>query len=271
MTPIVAAIALTLMAYAEPAGAEGPPTPADLAAVTERGRNLAGYDRAAWHASDAVRARHPKLEGVGGYIARKTESGWAVAFGRLDEERAKYLVAYEATQGKRPDKFTVKAFDPPRAETGFLPSAAKAIETALKDFAGHYKGEQRPYNVAALPAEKGQFWVYLFPAQTKNDVWPLGADARYLVSADGAALIDKRQLHKSVIENLPPQEGDKKLVMGIHNHVLSETPEDTDVFHVLARKPAVPELIHSEHFVFQIEPDGEAKYLGKPEDVLKKK
>jgi hypothetical protein len=39
---------------------------------------------------------------------------------------------------------------------------------------------------------------------------------------------------------------------------------------VLARKPAVPELIRTEHFVFVIEPDGEARYVGKTEDVLKK-
>ena len=165
----------------------------------------------------------------------------------------------------------MKAFDPPRADTGYFRSAARATETALKDFIEHFEGEQRPYNVAVLSAEKGEFWVYLVPAPTKPGIWPLGGDVRYLMSSDGKKIDAKRQLHKSVIENEPPKGGDQKQVAGIHTHVLAETPEDTDVFHVLARKPAVPELIRTEHFVFVVEPDGGIKYLGKAEDVLKKK
>jgi hypothetical protein len=182
----------------------------------------------------------------------------------------RFLVAYEAVQGKDPDNFDIKEFNPPREDSGFFRSAAKAIDVALKDFVEHFEGQQRPYNVAVLPAEKGQLWVYLVPAPTKPDVWPLGGDVRYLVSADGATIQAKRQLHRAVIENEPPQDRDQQQVGGIHTHVLDETPEDTDVFHVLRRKPSVPELIHTEHFVFVVEPDGGIKYLGKAEDVLKK-
>jgi hypothetical protein len=60
-------------------------------------------------------------------------------------------------------------------------------------------------------------------------------------------------------------------VAGIHTHVLDDTPEDTDVFHVLTRKPAVPEMVITKQFVFQVDPDGGIKYVGKSEDVLKKK
>ena len=78
-------------------------------------------------------------------------------------------------------------------------------------------------------------------------------------------------MHKSVIEKEPPKDEDQQQVAGIHTHVLDDTPEDTDVFHVLTRKPAVPELIVTEQFVFVVEPDGAIKYLGKAEEVLKKK
>jgi hypothetical protein len=264
-------IALGLLAFADPPEQKEPPSKAALAAITQRGRDLAGYDAAAWHASDSVMAKEPKPGSVAGYIARKTGKGWVVAFGRLDENKAKYLTAYEATRGKGPDEFTVQAFDPPKADTGFFRSAARATEAALKDFTEHFEGEQRPYNVAILPAENGQFWVYFVPAPTKPGVWPLGGDVRYLLSEDGTKIHGKRQLHRSVIENEPPKDGAQKQVAGIHTHVLAETPEDTDVFHVLARKPAVPELIRTEHFVFVVEPDGEAKYVGKAEDVSKKK
>lgn len=261
--------ALALLAYSDP---KESPSKADLAAITQRGRDLAGYDDAAWHASDAVQAKNPKEGSVAGYLARKADKGWVVAFGRLDQGKQNYLIDYEATQGKRPDEFTVKAFDPPKSDTGFFRSAARATETALKDFVEHFEGEQRPYNVAVLSAEKGQLWVYLVPAPTKPGVWPLGGDVRYLMSSDGKRIVAKRQLHKSVIEKeMPKEDSTNKLAMGFHTHVLAETPEDTDVFHVLSRKPAVPELIRTEHFVFQVDPDGGIKSLGKVEDVFKKK
>ena len=91
------------------------------------------------------------------------------------------------------------------------------------------------------------------------------------MSDDGTKIIGKRQLHKSVIENEPPKEKDQKLVAGMHTHVLAETPEDTDVFHVLTRKPAVPEMIVTKRFVFQVDPDGSIKFLGKADEVLKRK
>ena len=272
MTPIGAVIALLLLAPTDPDGPKDPPSPAELAAITERGRNLAGYDAAASAASDAIQAQNPKPGSITGYIARKTEEGWAVAFGRLDETKANYEVAYEATRGKAPDDpFQVRAFDPPKVDSGFYRTAARAIETSLKDFVDHFEGQRRPYNVAVLPAEAGQVWVYLVPAQTKPGVWPLGGDARYLVSKDGAEIREKRRLHKAVIEKEPPDDKTLKQVAGVHNHVLAETPEDTDVFHVLVRKPAVPEMIVSERFVFMIEPDGSARFVGKSEDVLKPK
>jgi hypothetical protein len=41
-------------------------------------------------------------------------------------------------------------------------------------------------------------------------------------------------------------------------------PEDTDVFHVLARKPSLPEWIATKSFVYQIQPDGSIKYVISP-------
>ncbi len=263
--------ALTVITLFDPQERKEPPTQKELTAITDRGRDLAGYDAAAWHASDAVQAKQPKEGSIGRYIARKIDKKWVVAFGRLDEKGEKFLIAYEATQGEKPDVFDVKEMIPPKEDTGFFLSAAKAIDTSLKDFVEHFEGEQRPYNVAVLPAEKEQIWVYLVPAPTKPNVWPLGGDVRYLISANGTKVVSKRQLHKSVIEVEPPQDKNNQQVGGIHTHVLDDTPEDTDVFHVLTRKPAVPEMVITKQFVFEVEPDGSVKYLGKSEDVLKKK
>lgn len=261
---------LGLVAFAEPSEHKKPPTREELAAIATRGRNLAGYDAAAWHASDALQKRQPKEGTVARYIARKTDKGWVVAFGRLDEAKASFLIAYRASQGDKPDEFQVEEVTPPAKDTTFFLAAAKAIDTALEDFVEHYQGERRPYNVAVLPAEKDQFWVYLVPAPTKAGVWPLGNDVRYLISADGAKIMAKRQLHKSIIEVQPPEDKANKQVAGIHTHVLDDTPEDTDVFHVLTRKPAVPEMVVTSQFVFEVDPDGDVKYIGKSDDVLQK-
>jgi hypothetical protein len=93
----------------------------------------------------------------------------------------KFLIAYEATQGGKPDVFAVKEVTPAKQDTGFYLSAARAIDTSLDDFAQHFEGERRPYNVAALPAEKGQIWIYVVPAPTRVGIWPLGGDVRYLI------------------------------------------------------------------------------------------
>src|ERR1035437_1197509 len=90
----VAAVAILL---AVPALIQASPKPSDkdLAEITARGILLAGYDQAAWHASDAVQATHPPDGKVQRYIARKTATGWAVDFGRLNSDSSKFLVAYE--------------------------------------------------------------------------------------------------------------------------------------------------------------------------------
>ena len=266
MISIVAALSLGLVVFAE----VEPPMKAELAAITARGRDLAGYDQAAWHASDALKTAELKEGAITGYLARKTDKGWVVAFGRLDKSREKYLIAFEASQGKNPETFTITEFDPPKVDTAFFRSAAIGIETALADFTAHFEGEKRPYNVAVLPADEGELWLYLVPAPTKAGVWPLGADIRYRLSADGLKIQSKRQLHKSVIEYSPQkQEAGNQLAAHMHNHILAETPEDTDVFHVLTRKPASPELIVTQHFLFVIEPDGEAKFVRKNGSVPK--
>ena len=97
--------AIALFALADPPARKEPPTPKELTAITERGRDLAAYDAAAWHGSDAIQAKNPKEGSVVRYIARKTDKGWVVAFGRLDENQEKFLIAYWATQGDKPEVF----------------------------------------------------------------------------------------------------------------------------------------------------------------------
>jgi hypothetical protein len=157
---------------------------------------LAEYDDAAWHATTAVVALRPEAGTVRRTIARKTDAGWIVEFGRLNDTRDAFLVAYEATQGSDPKKFAVQTYDPPKRDTGYFLVAAKAIEASLQNF----QGERRPYGAYVLPADSGQLYVYVVPAPTQADVYPIGGDTRYLVSADGSTVIETRKLHATLFE-----------------------------------------------------------------------
>ncbi len=229
-----------------------PPPATELNAITERGILLNEYDQAAWHASDAVQTANPKTTEGQRYIAKKENGKWIVVFGKLMVDKSLFQIYYEAAQRAKPQEFSVSAENAARADNGFFLFAARAMELALHDF----RGEKRPYNVAVLPAPQDQLFVYIYPAQTNPRIYPLGGDLRYLFSADGTKILEKRQLHKSILESGPPRDKGKKVVAGFHTHVLSDVPEDTDVFHVLTQDPPVPEMIRTPHFLFKILSDG---------------
>lgn len=250
---IVAVLGAAVLAVTVPsAGAQEavPPTVEELAAISERGKMLYEYDQAAWHATDAVEMANPNSVLGQRSIARKVSGNWRVVFGKLNEEGSRFEITHEANEQAALRDFAVRKEPEEREDEGFFLYAARAIELATKDL-----GEaNRPYNVAVLPAQAEQLYVYLYPAQTEARVYPLGADLRYLVSADGTKLLEKRQMHKTVIEvALRPG---KKVASGSHRHVLSDFPEDTDVFHVLTEDPPIPEFIATPHFRYQVKTDG---------------
>jgi hypothetical protein len=228
-----------------------PPSAQELAAITLRGILLNEYDQAAWHASDAVQTANPKTVEGQRWIARKENEKWIVAFGRLSTDKTVFEIHYKAVQQKKPHEFLVKEQTPPEADKGFYLFAARAIEVALADFGG----EKRTYNYAVLPAPDDQLYIYIYPAQTRPLVYPLGGDVRYLLSAKGTEILERHQMHKSILESPPPDKS-KKLAAGFHSHNLSDLPEDTDVFHVLTQDPRIPEMIRTPHFLYQVRPDG---------------
>ena len=247
-----------------PAQQVQPPSRAELDAISTRGEMLWESDEAAWHSTDAVQALHPPEASIRGYFPRKRENGWEVAYGRMNEAGDKYLVAYLATQGSTPDQYKVETFTPPKEDTGFFFSAAKARSTAQKDFGG----ASRPYNISVLPADGGKFYIYVYPAQTVTGVYPIGGDVRYLISSDGTTIVEKHQMHKAILD-MDLNKASKKagkgghVTSGYHTHMLSDVPEDTDVFHVLTQHSRIPELIGTEHFIYEVEPDGAIKIVDK--------
>jgi hypothetical protein len=228
---------------------------AELDAIAARGRDIAAYDAASWHGTDAVLALGPAEDRVRAYVARRRADGlWEVVFGRLTADSDTFYVAYRAVQaGPGSDRYLASIVDPAEGDTGYIARAARALNVA-----GQAQGRvSRPYNSVVLPVpDSGEWYVYLMPAPTRPGYWPLGADTRYRISSDGRQVREHRRLHNTVIEYGPPKQDGAHLEAGYHTAVLDDRPEDTDVFLVLSRRPQVPEYIVSQSFYFRIDVDG---------------
>jgi hypothetical protein len=235
-----------------------PASEAELAGTSARGRALAEYDTAAWHATDAFMAvtTAQDRERAPVYVARKDGETWEVVFGKLNAEGNKFLIAFEARQAGSPTNFTVKRYEEPKEASGFYVSGSKALALVRDDF----KGETRPYNKAVLPADAGRLYVYVYPARTDDKVWVLGGDMRYLVSPDGTAILERHRMHGSILEfRVSPE---MKQTNGVyHTAFLDEVPEDTDVFLAMTFQPPVTHTIITKHFLYGISPDGKAAFL----------
>ena len=82
----------------ETRGRERDASDAKLAAITQRGRALAEYDAAVWHAADVAQAANPKTVEGQHSLARKENGKWTVVFGVLSADKSKFLITYEAEQ-----------------------------------------------------------------------------------------------------------------------------------------------------------------------------
>lgn len=223
---------------------------------------LAEYDQAAWHAGDAVVPLIKPDSGVKTYVAEKKGDVWTVYFGSLADDQSKFLIGFTAVQQPHLE-YKVTRQAPPIEDRGRLLWKARADRLCHADF----KGQQRPYNFAVLPAPKDQQWVYVLPAQTTNGVYPHGGDVRYLVSKDGTSIVDTHPMHVSILDMTVSAE----ITMGMHSAVVDDAPEDSDVFYVLTRKPATPELVIARQFVYQVGVDGKIQYVAKTADFKKGK
>src|SRR5688572_16494521 len=164
-----------------------------------------------------------------------------------------------------PNAYTARPVNPPRVERGRTLARARAVDTCRTLFGAR----DRPYNVAVLDAEDGRHWVYILPAQTDPEVFPHGGDVRYLVAPDGTAVVTTREMHRTILDIRMPK--DSKPEMGVHVAVVDDAPEDSDVFYVLSRKPAIPEMIATRTFVYRVAVTGTIEYLGKAKDLLERK
>ena len=248
-------------------GAQSTRTQAQLDSISARGRALAGYQHAALLASTQLMATNPDPWQVGRYVAYHADSGWVVAFGRLNAERDTFYVNQiavpAAIDGQRVDSmFEFHKFDA-APDIDFLVRAARAMDLGVMTLGM----ASRPYTAAAVPAENGEWLVYLTPAPNAAGAWPLGDDVRYRVSSDGLRVLETHRMHEGMVsDNVATRRDGTRLATGWHRTSLRDLPEDSDVFHVLARR--LPELVVTRHHQYIVGVDGSIKYAQERETVV---
>jgi hypothetical protein len=245
-----------LIAEADPTAV--PPPIDTLAAISHRGRALATRDSIAWLGAAAMTSLSLPTDSIRRLIVRRSDTGWEVASGVLSDDSVTYLISEIATPGIQAT-WASTLFDPPEADTGYFANAARAIEASITMF---HRPEGRPYLATAIPADDGPWWlVYLYPSPTVTGTWPLGSDMRFRVSGDGRVVIESRRLHDSISEyNVRTARPASELL--VRDPIVSgDAPEDTDVFHVLQRRPAIAELISAGKYTYRIDVDGGIRLL----------
>lgn len=235
------------------------PSNQQLSEISARGRDLYEYDLAAWVGTDAVMKLSPDENLVSHYLILKNNAGYKVYFGKVDGDA--FAVSYSAELG--PD-FKVKKKQRhklPLRESGLPFAMAKALEIVKADL----PALDGPYNSIVIPF-LDHILVYFVPASEEEGYYRLGKDFRYKIASDGSRIIEKSQLHESLINTPPPPPG---VEAGFHSLVLTELPTETDVLYVMVRKPKLPEFVKSKKYSFQILPDGSIKFLGTTKDIAK--
>lgn len=252
------------------ARAQSAPTQAQLDEISARGRALAGYQRAAWNATVQLMATNPDPATVQRYVAYHADSGWVVAFGRLDTQRDTFYVSNIAVpavvNGQRVDSvFEFHKFDAPGPDIDFLVRATRAMDTAVVAMGA----TGRAYQAAAIPADNGDWWVYLTPARDFSGVSSFGDDVRFRISADADRIIETRRMHKGMVaSDRGARAGTAHLAASSHKTSLRDEPEDSDVYFVLSRQPQVPEVVQTKHFRYLVDLDGSIKLLQGHETVV---
>jgi len=266
------------------------PTDEQLKAITERGRILKEYVIATNASDQALAKEIPQGEKLPPCVPQKKGEKFQFTCGYLSKKKDKFYVLYEATEENSPQKFKVTRYDPPKEDTGYFFTAARALDLAYRDvrrknFFSALKesgmiispdGKPFPpspmnYSVYLLPASNEQFWTCILPYVPSQDLIVLGWDSRYLISKDGKKVLEKRYLHKggyAISTSGVKPIGEPTIEIGYHTATIDDIPEDTDVFHVLTRSVKTPQMIATKKFVYKIETDGTIRYLGTIKEVL---
>lgn len=230
------------------------PSAEEMATIVERGREIAGYERAAIGATDLLLAGKPDYSRMDLYVAVHTDQRWRVYFGKLDDSGNRFLIAYAYACS---DEVCQEIKSMPNSEPAHmdLPPLARAVKLASKSFEAD---SQLTYNTNVFREPDSSITVYVTPGSTTPETVLLGGDFKISISPDGTQVLKNVKLHNTVLRfsssDIP--EGARG-VSALHSHVRSDLPTETDVAHVLLHpKELAPHIVIGQTFTSEIAADG---------------
>ncbi|MBI5172327.1 MAG: hypothetical protein SFV17_19845 [Candidatus Obscuribacter sp.] len=261
---------------------KAPASQAELAAIEERGEKLYLYEIALSASLQALQQSNIKTGSANdgdrenfSSLVQLDQRGFRTAFGRLGGEQHCYFIDFlvEGKWQNTPNKTasTGKAvfLSPPKEDQSTFLAMARALSLVKED-----KEALLPYknhHYAVLPGKSADsFYVYFYPRPKDKDSYFLGHDLRVQVEANKVK--ERRVMHRTILSfpnKTKKNEGRLQPVMGVHSAVVDELPEDTDVMHVLLRKPATNEMVITKTYLYEIEKSGRIKYRGPIKSFLK--
>ena len=208
------------------------PMPAPLAAIAERGRQMFVLDRAAWVATDDLRAHpDPNRWKKGGWVVELGPDGSVVTFYGRDGDA--YFVVY--TVALQSGKVTGRQIPDPGSRKPLTPAQARMAK-AREAASGAIQARpctDGPYNTVVIPPQGADdpIDVYIMSPQTSLDFYPFGGHSLVRVRADGS-IASKRDFTKACVNlNLRPAlpKGDTPVALGV-THLLDPVPTEIHVF-----------------------------------------
>ncbi len=231
----------SLLALMLPVQAATPEVPVarQVATTGSIGVILFALDRAAWVATDALKAKLPKdqLAGVGGWVVERGDVNGSliVTFYRGEGDAARAIFVADV----RKDKVQSSRLTPP--DTALTPNQqrlarARSVASAEATARGYRPCTAAPFNTVVVPNTDptAPVWVYLLSAQTSTGTFPIGGHFRVVVGADGK-VAGSRPFSKSCLNMTPPRGPNGEKPAGLFvSHILDPLPTEAHVFSSLS-------------------------------------
>jgi len=217
---------------------------AALARIGERGALLYAFDRAAWHATDDLRARHPEVMArLGGYVVDGTAAAPRAIFFDAAGSRAVYVARFED------DRLVEGRLTGSGDDAGLSPSvkrmiaARAAAAAAIAADASARPCAAKPFNTVVVPpsAPDGPVTVYFMTPQVTGDMVPFGG--HYAVDVDAAGKAGPVRRFTRTCLDMPTSPGSpagSRPAAIVVSQIVGALPTEIHVFQSLTlRKPVM--------------------------------
>lgn len=241
---------------------EARPSEEELTRIRTAGRWLALYEIVCDRADDALAAAGASVD-RGPCLARKSRTGWGVAYGQWRDGGGFAQRAAVRLNSSR--EVTGVDTTASMAREGWAYEFGRAASIGRREAQNQLGAltESHTYGVivAAYPWDDTVLTTYVFP--DPDDETVLGRDVRVEIDARTGAVQGSQRLHNGVVSMSDfPQDSRASVLTAVRTCV----PTETDVFMVLRRDPPMPHIVIAETWIYGIEPNGEVKVLRRREE-----